>query len=111
MIGLNASCKNKLLSAYSYYSDFTIPANTYSGQTEDVSTVCVQAVMLADNDLSKDTVEDLTRLLFEHANDLQYSLSIVMQLNEQAATKGITIPFHKGAAAYYKEKGITVDVR
>lgn len=111
LIGLNDSCKNKLLSAYSYYSDFTIPANTYSGQTEDVSTVCVQAVMLADNDLSKDTVEDLTRLLFEHANDLQYSLSIDMQLNEQTATKGITIPFHKGAAAYYKEKGITVDVR
>ena len=33
LVGLNDSCKNKLLSAYSYYSDFTIPANTYSGQT------------------------------------------------------------------------------
>lgn len=111
LVGLDDSCKNKLLSAYSYYSDFTIPANTYSGQTEDVSTVCVQAVLLANNDLAKDTVQDLTKLLFEHSNDLQYSLSIDMQLNEQTATKGITIPFHKGAAAYYKEKGITVDVR
>ena len=71
----------------------------------------MQAVLLANNDLEKDTVQDLTKLLFEHANDLQYSLSIDMQLNEQTATKGITIPFHKGAAAYYKEKGITVDVR
>ncbi len=111
LVGLNDSCKNKLLSAYSYYSDFTIPANTYFGQTEDVSTVCVQAVLLANNDLAKGIVQDLTKLLFEHANDLQYSLSIDMQLNEQTATKGITIPFHKGAAAYYKEKGITVDIR
>ena len=62
--------------------------------------------MLADNDLSKDTVEDLTRLLFEHANDLQYSLSIDMQLNEQAATKGITIPFHKGLLLTTKKKGL-----
>ena len=53
-------------------------------------------------------VKALTKTLFENKQELQYALPVNIVMNEQTATEGITIPFHKGAAAYYKECGIDV---
>lgn len=35
LLDIDEKCRNKLLSAYPSYSEYTIPANTYTGQTED----------------------------------------------------------------------------
>ena len=107
-IDIDSKCAKKLKASYKFYDSFTIPANTYTGQTKDVSTLCVKSVLLARDDMSEDTVKELTALLFKHAKDFQYSLQADLNFNESDATKGITIPFHPGACAYYKEKGITV---
>ena len=49
-----------LIGAYDYYTPFVIPAGTYTGQTEDVETVGVRAVLLASDKLSADTVQKIT---------------------------------------------------
>ena len=38
LLDIDEKCRNKLLSAYPSYSEYTIPANTYTGQTEDIHT-------------------------------------------------------------------------
>ena len=77
-------------------------------QTEEVKTLSVQAVLLAGDSLSENTVKELTALLFLHGKDIRYAASIELKEDEQSAIGGITIPFHKGAAAYYAECGIEV---
>ena len=103
-----AGIQTTVLSAYPSYSEYTIPANTYTGQTEDIHTLGVKAVLLASDRLSTDTVEHLTEWLFSHAKDLQYATSLNLQLDETYATDGIPIPFHPGAVAYYEKQGITL---
>lgn len=107
-LNIDESCIKKLQAAHPCYARYTIPDGTYTGQTEAIHTIGVKSILLASDDLSKDTVSHLTAMLFEHAKELQYSTSIDLQLDEQSATKGITIPFHPGAIDYYKKKGITV---
>lgn len=107
-LDIDENCSEKLLKAYPFYSKYTIPAGTYSGQENDVQTLAVQSVLLASDKLSTDTVKDLTAALYDHTGDLQYATSLNLQLDASSATKGITIPFHPGAAAYYDEQGITV---
>lgn len=85
-----------------------IPKETYNNQTEDIHTVGVKAVLLVSDKLPEKTVKALTKTLFENKQELQYALPVNIVMNEQTATEGITIPFHKGAAAYYKECGIDV---
>ena len=68
----------------------------------------MQSVLLASNTLSDETVQTLTRFLFEHVKDIQYSTSINLQLTPEEAVQGVTIPFHPGAEAYYKSKGVEV---
>lgn len=107
-LDVDKNCSEKLLKAYPFYSKYTIPAGTYTGQDNDVQTLAVQSVLLASDKLSTDTVKDLTAALYDHTGDLQYATALNLQLDASSATKGITIPFHPGAAAYYDEQGITV---
>ena len=100
--------RQKLKKAYPFYNDCVIPAGTYAGQTENIETLSVQSVLLASNTLSDETVQTLTRFLFEHVKDIQYSTSINLQLTPEKAVQGVTIPFHPGAEAYYKSKGVEV---
>ena len=108
LIGIDDKCRDRLKSVYGFYTDYTIPAGTYEGQTQDVVTLGVRAVLLARDDMDEKIVEELTGLLFEHAQDIQYSIALTFQIDESEAVKNVTIPFHDGAKAYYQKKGIEI---
>ena len=111
LLSLNETCLKKLMASSPSYIHYTIPANTYTRQDKEVTTIGVKSILLASDDLSEDTVNIITKALFEHNKDLQYATSLNLALNETSATKDITLPFHKGAASYYKEKKITVSTK
>lgn len=97
-----------LLDSYGYYSECIIPAGTYTGQEEDVETVGVKAVLLADDQLSEDTVKKITAGLFSHISELQQAIPVDFSFTPETAAENIPVPFHKGASAYYKEQGVTI---
>lgn len=53
LLSIDDTCLEKLLATTKEYSKYVIPANTYSGQDEDVTTIGVKAVLLASDALSK----------------------------------------------------------
>lgn len=106
LIGIDDKCRDRLKSVYGFYTDYTIPAGTYEGQDQDVETLGVRAVLLARDDMDEEIVEELTGLLFEHSQDIQYSIPLTFQIDESEAVKNVTIPFHDGAKAYYQKKRI-----
>lgn len=108
-ISLDPKGIDRLKKSYKFYTEYTMPANTYVNQTKPVKTVGVKAVLLASDKLSEDTVKDITKLLFQNEQQIQYALPVNISLDEKTAVEGITIPFHEGAAAYYKQHGITVN--
>lgn len=108
LLNVDGAAAQRLTSAYSAYSTVTLPAGTYPGQDEDVQTVGVKAVLLASDELPAKQVQQLTELLFSNREELQRQLGISLDA-EQDAVEGVGIPFHAGAAAYYKAAGITVD--
>ena len=59
----------------------------------------------------KNAVKQFTETFFKHSKDLQYATSLELITDEKTAVSGIDIPFHPGAAAYYKEKDITVKTK
>ena len=109
LVSLDEKGIDKLKNSYGYYMNCEIPEGSYTGQTEKVTTVGVKAVLLASDDLPEDTVKDMTKILFENKQKIQYTLPSDIALDEKTATEGIGIPFHKGAAAYYQEQGISVE--
>lgn len=73
----------KLQKAYPFYVKYTIPANTYSGQSTQVETLGVKSILLASDNLSDETVKEITRLLFKHGKDMQYATSLNLNLDEK----------------------------
>jgi TRAP transporter TAXI family solute receptor len=83
-----------------------IPANSYKGQAEEVSTAAVNAVLIAGSQLKDDMVYNLTKVLFENQAELGAAHAKGKELNLKNAVQGVSIPFHPGAIKYYKEKGV-----
>lgn len=109
LISIDDNVIDKMLSSSAAYSRYTVPAGTYHGQDEDVITIGVKSVLVTSSSLSDDVIEQLTRMLFDKAKELQYSISLDLKLNEEFAVNDIPIPFHSGAIAYYEAKGMTID--
>jgi len=106
ILDIPADVAAKLTQKYPFLAAVKVPANTYKGQTADVSTVAVNAVLIAGNSLSEAMVYNLTKALFENQADLASAHAKGKELNLQYAVKGVSIPFHPGAVKYYKEKGL-----
>ena len=94
---------------YDFYTATTIPAGTYNGVTEDATTVSVRATLIASNSVSEDAVYELLKAMFDNKDDLVAGHAKFEFLNLEDAVKGISVPFHPGAAKYYEEQGITVE--
>ncbi len=96
----------KLTEKYPFLSPAKIPANTYKNQTEPVSTVAVNAVLIVNSEIKDDVVYNLTKALFENQAELAAAHAKGKELSLETAVKGVSIPFHPGAEKYYKEKGL-----
>ena len=49
--------------------------------------------------------------IFENIEDITANHAKGAELSIANATEGMTAPFHKGAAKYFAEKGVTVDAQ
>ena len=110
LVALDDEHVNKLLAASPYYVKATIAANTYPGQAEPVTTVAVSAVILAANTVSEDDVYKFTKDIFDSAKDAT-TASTHAKYAELSVEKGgsiTSVPYHKGAAKFFQEEGITV---
>ena len=107
LISLDDEHIDKLLGISDAYAKTTIPAGTYSGIDEDVVTVSVKATIIANEDVTEDEAYTIVSTIFENADKIGHAKAGELDL-EYASTCGL--PYHPGAAKYFAEKGITVDV-
>lgn len=98
--------RDAIVAKYPYFAKDAIPANSYKGQTEPVETLSVQAMLIANKNLSDDTVYAITKSIFENIPELANAHHKAAEFDVKRATEGVTIPLHPGAARYYKEKGL-----
>ena len=102
---------NKLLAASPYYTKSVIKGGTYSSITEDVTTVGVGAVILVRDDISEEIVYKLTKDIFEDPGKLVESHAKYGEVSIEYGASMTSVPYHKGAAKYFAEKGVTVKTK
>ena len=90
-----------------WYSEYTIPAGTYDGQTEDVRTTAIKMILMADASLSDDVVYALTKSLWNNLDSLKQVHGVMKSVQVKDAVTDLSeIPLHPGAVRYYKEIGL-----
>lgn len=84
----------------------TIPANTYQGQTANVSAALVQNYLVTRSDLSDEVVYNMTKAIYDNIPDLIAAHAAARSIKLETAGKDSPVPLHPGAAKYFKEKGV-----
>ena len=111
LVPIDGAVADAMMAACPFYTTYNIPAGTYPGQDTDVTTVTVKATLIVSTSASEDDVYNLTKAIFDNAADIAKENGKGAELSLENATSGMTAPFHKGAAKYFAEKGITVDAQ
>ena len=109
LVPIDGDIAAKLMASSPYYTAYKVPAGTYNGQTEDVTTVTVKATLIVSTSASEDAVYNVTKAIFDNIDTITAAHAKGAELSLQNATDGMTAPFHAGAAKYFKEKGIDVE--
>jgi TRAP transporter TAXI family solute receptor len=88
------------------YSKGVIPAKTYPGQDKDNKIAVVQNILVANAKMPDQVAYDIVKTLFEKRDEVALAhgeaKAIVLETQNNENT---TIPWHPGAAKYFKEKG------
>ena len=106
LVPIDPMTRKRMLDASPFYSVCTIPANSYIGQTEDVESVGVTAILVASANCSDSEIYELTEALFENRQRIAALHGKGADLNPESASRIQTAPFHPGAVRYYREQGI-----
>lgn len=99
-----------LLEQSPYYSEATIPADTYETES-DIKTVAVNAVVIAGNDVSEADVYNFLYGVFENVDSITAAHAKGAELDLDFAASVGSVPYHPGAAKYFSEKGIEVPTK
>jgi TRAP transporter TAXI family solute receptor len=88
------------------YVKVTIPANTYTGQSEPVQTAAVVNYLVTHSGVKDDAVYEMTKSIYESLPDLVAAHAAARDIKLENAMQGMPVPMHPGAEKYFAEKGI-----
>lgn len=86
----------------------TIPAGTYTGQTEDITTTSLPVVAYSTTKMDDDTAYELTKTYWETREDMAKDAAWWAGVSSDMLSN-ITTQIHPGAIRYYKEIGVALD--
>ena len=107
LVGVDSEHIAKLKEINGAYTECVIPAGTYQGIDEDVTTVAVKAIIIGNGEVSEDEAYTIVSTIFENADAIaaQHAKGAELDL-AYAAECGL--PYNAGAAKYFAEKGLEV---
>jgi TRAP transporter TAXI family solute receptor len=85
-----------------------IPAGTYKTLKEDQPTVGVFNFAIAHKDLPDDLVYEIVKAVMDNNPRMVQGHAASVESIPANATKNTFLPFHPGAAKYYREKGVAI---
>ncbi|MGD9566784.1 MAG: TAXI family TRAP transporter solute-binding subunit [Sedimentibacter sp.] len=107
LISLSDEAIEKLTTGESArYFPYTVPANSYGNQTEDVKTVANGQLLITTVDMDEELVYQITKTIFEGVNELSTYHGALATMNAEEAIEVSGITLHPGAERYFKEIGI-----
>mgnify|MGYP004607293257 FL=1 len=98
---------DKVLAGNAAYIQTTIPAGTYTGQTETANTFGVKCLIIVPADMDEDLVYDLCKAMNEHTAEMAAGNALLKDMTDPSfLCTQMPIPLHDGAQKYYSEQGL-----
>jgi TRAP transporter TAXI family solute receptor len=105
LISFKPSELEKIIKAYPYFVSKVIAANSYANQWEEVSTLGVRALLVANSKVKFKTLYKITESLFRNKEKIKEEHPFI-SLDAKLSVNVMPIPLHHGAKKYYIDIGI-----
>ena len=105
MVPVDDKTMSELKKANAGYNKVVIKAGTYPKQDKDVPAIGYTTHIVAACDLPEDVVYKMTKTMATNVGDMAAVVKPITGLTPKDMAVDIGVPFHKGAAKYYKEVG------
>lgn len=90
------------------FPDTVNPAPNFAGITGPTTMMFYDYVMFVSASLPKDRVYKLTQVLAEQRDSMATGLPLFKDMDVNRMYRDISIPYHEGAVAYYKDKSVAM---
>jgi hypothetical protein len=101
VLSLDANAIGRLVTQHPGLVRLLLPANTYPGQKEDVTTVAATALLVTHADVPEREAELVLRLVFENPDYVSAGSAQGAKIAKRSGLRGITIPVHPAASRYF----------
>lgn len=88
------------------YQTAVIPANTYTGQTQDVPTAAIPNFLVTHSGVPDELAYQMAKQMYENIDTLYAAHNAAKAIKRENAIKGMPVPLHPGAERYYREVGL-----
>ena len=99
IVPIEGENRDAVKEAAPFFADDTIPSGTYTGVSDAVETVAVQAMIATNAGVAENTVETVTAAIFDNVDDLTIKTDFV---SADSSQDGMSIELHPGAASYFE---------
>ncbi|MBU1107540.1 MAG: TAXI family TRAP transporter solute-binding subunit [Candidatus Riflebacteria bacterium] len=103
LVPVDPDLVQKLVNTYSFYYPSTIEANQYPGQTEEISAVEINAILLSGTTLSENDQYLMTKYLFGQPNELGESHPRLSKMTKNSLRRQMPVQLGKGAYKAHSE--------
>ena len=108
LVSLDDEHISALIAASPYYAKNTIGSEVY-GTAEDVTTVGISAVVIASDSASETDVYNFISAIFNNLDSLAHDKTKEVSMDFAASVTDV--PYHPGAAKYFRERGLNVPAK
>jgi TRAP transporter TAXI family solute receptor len=88
------------------FTPHEIPVNTYPGQTEPISSLATWNFIAAHAGVADEAIYRVTKALLDHPDEVRAVFPTASAMTRANAVANAFLPFHAGAARYYRETGV-----
>ena len=101
LLSLDVAAVERLVTEHPGLVRLLLPANTYPGQKEDVTTIAAAALLVTHADVPESEAALVLRLVFENPDYLPAGSAQGAKISKRNGLRGITIPVHPAVTRYF----------
>ncbi|MGD9123629.1 MAG: TAXI family TRAP transporter solute-binding subunit [Desulfarculaceae bacterium] len=105
-LDIEPSVAQKINKDFPAYFPRTIPAGTYKDMPNPHHTLAWMGLFVVSQSMSQDLAYNILKAVFDHKPELDKIHKKFKLISLKTATSGMSVPLHKGAQKFFKERGV-----
>ncbi len=97
---------DRLVGSNPFYAKADIPGKMYKGTDAAQPSFGVLATVVVSADMPEAAAYAITKAVFDNFDDFKKLHPAIANITKEGSLQGNSVPFHPGAAKYFKEKGL-----